>query len=84
MVKLTKKDNNYIYYWDGKNIKKQRKLKGMTQKELAKKCNYIENFIGNLENNTFKTCSLNTLYHISKVLGVHIKVLFEDLEEDKK
>ena len=84
MVKLTKKDNNYIYYWDGKNIKKQRKLKGMTQKELAKKCNYSENFIGDLENNTFKTCSLNTLYHISKVLGVHIKVLFEDLEEDKK
>ena len=84
MVKHTKKDNNFIYYWDGKNIKKQRKLKGMTQKELAKKCNYSENFIGNLENNTFKTCSLNTLYHISKVLGVHIKVLFEDLEEDKK
>lgn len=84
MVKLTKKDNNYIYYWVGKNIKKQRKLKGMTQKELAEKCNYSENFIGDLENNTFKTCSLNTLYHISKVLGVHIKVLFEDLEEDKK
>lgn len=84
MVKLTKEDNNYIYYWVGKNIKKQRKLKGMTQKELAEKCNYIENFIGNLENNTFKTCSLNTLYHISKVLDVHIKVLFEDLEEDKK
>ena len=55
----------------------------MTQKELAEKCNYSENFIGDLENNTFKTCSLNTLYHISKVLGVHIKVLFEDLEEDK-
>ena len=54
-----------------------------SQKELAEKCNYSENFIGDLENNTFKTCSLNTLYHISKVLGVHIKVLFEDLEEDK-
>lgn len=83
MKQLTKEDNNYIYYWVGKNIKKQRKLKGMTQKELAEKCNYSENFIGDLENNTFKTCSLNTLYHISKVLGVHIKVLFEDLEEDK-
>lgn len=84
MKQLTKEDNNYIYYWVGKNIKKQRKLKGMTQKELAEKCNYSENFIRDLENNTFKTCSLNTLYHISKVLGVHIKVLFEDLEEDKK
>lgn len=84
MDKLTKEDNNYIYYWVDKNIKKQRKIKGMTQKELAERCNYSENFIGDLENNTFKTCSLNTLYHISKVLGVHIKVLFEDLEEDKK
>lgn len=84
MDKLTKEDNNYIYYWVDKNIKKQRKIKGMTQKELAERCNYSENFIGDLENNTFKTCTLNTLYHISKVLGVHIKVLFEDLEEDKK
>ena len=82
MVKLTKKDNNYIYYWVGKNIKKQRKLKGLTQKELAEKCNYSENFIGDLENNTFKTCSLNILYHISKVLGIHIKVLFDDLENE--
>lgn len=82
MKQLTKEDNNYIYYWVGKNIKKQGKLKGLTQKELAEKCNYSENFIGDLENNTFKTCSLNTLYHISKVLGVHIKVLFDDLENE--
>ena len=83
MVKLTKEDNNHIYYWVGKNIKKQRKIKGLTQKELAERCNYSENFIGDLENNTFKTCSLNTLYHISKVLGVHIKTFFEDLDGDK-
>ena len=42
MVKHTKKDNNFIYYWVGKNIKKQRKIKGTTQKELIEKCNYIE------------------------------------------
>ena len=58
MNKLTKEDNNYIYYWVGKNIKKQRKLKGMTQKELAEKCNYSENFIGYLENNTLKLVHL--------------------------
>ena len=58
MNKLTKEDNNYIYYWVGKNIKKQRKLKGMTQKELAEKCNYSENFIGDLENNTLKLVHL--------------------------
>lgn len=83
-MKIAKEDNNYIYYWVGKNIKKQRKIKGLTQKALAEKCSFSENFIGDLENNTFKTCSLNTLYHISKVLGVHIKVLFEDLDEENK
>ncbi len=80
MPKIDKDDNNYIYYWVGKNIRKYRKLKGWTQAKLAEKCSYTENFIGDLENETFKTCSLNTLYHISKVLGVHIRQLFDDLD----
>lgn len=81
-MKIDKNDNNYIYYWVGKNIKKQRKLRGWTQRQLAEKCSLTENYIGDLENETFKTCSLNTLYHISKILGVHIKILFDDLEEN--
>ena len=84
MSKVSKDDNNYIYYWVGKNIRKYRKLKGWTQRELARRCNYSENFIGDIENETFKTFSLNTLYHISKILGVHIKLLFEDLDDDTK
>ena len=84
MAKISKDDNNYIYYWVGKNIRKYRKLKGWTQRELAEKCSYSENFIGDIENETFKTFSLDTLYHISKVLGVHIKELFEDLDDDNK
>ena len=77
----SKDDNNYVYYWVGKNIRKQRKLKGWTQRQLAEKCSFSENFIGDLENETFKTCSLNTLYHISKVLDVTLKVFFEELDE---
>lgn len=77
----SKDDNNYVYYWVGKNIRKQRKIKGWTQRELAEKCSFSENFIGDLENETFKTCSLNTLYHISKVLEVPLKVFFEELDE---
>lgn len=84
MVKISKEDNNYIYYWVGKNIRKYRKLNGWTQKQLAEKCCFSENFICDIENETFKTFSLNTLYHISKVLGIHIKLLFEDLDDDKK
>ena len=83
MAKISKDDNNYIYYWVGKNIRKYRKLRGWTQRELARRCNYSENFIGDIENETFKTFSLNTLYHISKILNVHIKLLFEDLEDKK-
>lgn len=83
MKTIIKDDNNYIYYWVGKNVRKYRKLKGWTQKELAEKCSYSENFIGDIENNTFKTFSLNTLYHISKILDVHIKLLFEDLNEEQ-
>lgn len=82
MIKIPKEDNNYVYYWVGKNIKKYRKQKGLTQKVLAEKCNYSENFIGDMENNTFKTCSLNTLYHISRVLEIHMKDLFDDIEEE--
>lgn len=77
----SKDDNNYVYYWVGKNIRKQRKIKGWTQRQLAEKCSFSENFIGDLENETFKTCSLNTLYHISKVLEVPLKVFFEELDE---
>ena len=84
MAKIDKNDNNYIYYWVGKNIIKYRKQNGWTLKELDKRCCYSENFIGDIENETFKTFSLNTLYHISKVLGVHIKLLFEDLDEEQK
>ena len=79
MATISKNDNNYIYYWVGKNVRKYRKLKGLTQRQLAEKCCYSENFIGDIENNTFKTFSLNTLYHISKVLEIHIKLLFDDL-----
>lgn len=53
MFMIDKSDDNYIYIWVGKNIKKQRKLKGWSQSQLAKKCNYTDTFISNIENNTF-------------------------------
>lgn len=79
---IDKDDNNYIYYWVGKNIRKYRKLKGWSQNKLATECNYTPTFIANIENNAFQTFSLNTLYHISKVLEVHIRDLFSDLDDE--
>ncbi len=82
-MKITdKKDPNYVYYWVGKNIRKYRRAKGWSQSKLANECNYTTSFIANLENNAFQTLSLNTLYHISMVLEVHIKDLFDDVEEE--
>ena len=80
-IKIDKENNDYIYYWVGKNIAKQRKLKGWTQRALAEKCNFTTTFISNIENNSEQTFSMNTFYYIAKVLGVHPKVLLEDLED---
>lgn len=82
MTTIDKSDNNYVYYLVGKNIRKYRKLKGLKQRELAEKCSLSEGFISDIESNTFRTISLNTLYHISKVLGVHIMYLFQDLDDN--
>lgn len=82
-IKQNIKDNNYIYYWVGKNIAKQRKNLGWTQRELAERCNFTTTFISNIENNSFQTFSLDTLYHISKILNIPIKLLFEELDNDE-
>lgn len=82
MTTIDKSDNNYVYYLVGKNIRKYRKIKGLKQRELADKCSLSEGFISDIESNTFRTISLNTLYHIAKVLDIHIMLLFQDLDED--
>ncbi len=84
MPKLTPDNDDYIYWLVGKNIKKQRKSLNMTQHELADKCCFNDTFISNIENDSYQTFSLNTLYHIAKVMGVDIKVFFDEIEEDNK
>ncbi len=75
-------DNNIIYTIVGKNIRKYRKQKGLKQAELAELCHLSVGFISDLESNTFRTISLNTLYMIAKKLKIHIKQLFDDLDEE--
>lgn len=82
MTTIDRNDNNYVYYLVGKNIRKYRKLKGLKQRELAEKCSLSEGFISDIESNTFRTISLNTLYLISRVLDIHIMLLFQDLEDE--
>lgn len=71
--------NQYdIYYIVGKNIKKYRKQKGMTQKELAEKLLLSENFVSKLESDTYQTISIDTLKQFADVLDVKIMCFFDE------
>lgn len=70
--------NNNIYNIIGKNIKKYRNLKGLTQRELAEALLLSDSFIAKLESVTHQTISIDTLEQISKVLEVPISKFFEE------
>ena len=74
-----------IYYLVGQNIKKQRKLKGLTQLELSKRSYYSYEFIRKIESRSAcrNTFSLDTVDKIAKVLDINVQVLFEPLNESK-
>lgn len=72
------KENYQIYYIVGKNVKKYRQEKKITQQELAKKCGYSNSYIKKIEGKgSPKNFSLLTIYNISKALDIDIKCLFE-------
>ena len=75
------KDENYIYYLVGQNLKKQRKLKHLTIIKFAQLCNYSEGFIMNIESPNYRqTFSLGTLWRFANVLEIDIRLFFEPLE----
>ena len=78
-----KNDENYIYYLVAKNLKKQRKLKGLTQSKFAELCNYSDGFIMNIESEKYhQTFSLGTLWKFAQVLNIDIRDLFKPLDKD--
>lgn len=82
MKKYDRTDENYVYYFVGKNIRKYRKEKGWTQEQLASKSKYSKQFISNMENETYQTFSLGTLWRIAQVLEVDAyKLLLEEEAE---
>lgn len=66
-----------IYKVIGKNIKKYRKLKGITQRKLAEELLLSENFIAKLESDTYQTISIDTLNTIANYLEVDIAKFFD-------
>ncbi len=85
-MKFDNKDENYIYEVIGRNVKKYRKKKGLTQMQLAYKINYSLSFIAGLESKKHQTFSLGALYRISLILGIDMyKLCIDDtLLQEKK
>lgn len=84
-MQFNRNDENYVYTLIGKNVRKYRKLRGMTQAELANKANYSKQFISNIENNVHQTFSLGTVWRLSLVLNVEFyKLCMEENKETSK
>ena len=80
---MKKKIEKDIYYLVGQNIKKQRKLKGLTQKKLSDMTFYSYEFIRKIESRSAcrNTFSLDTTDKIARALNIDISLLFEPLED---
>lgn len=79
---FNRNDENYVYQLVSENIKKQRKLKCLTQEQLAEKMSYSTQFISNIESKNHQTFSLGTLWRLALVLDIDIALLFK--EDTKK
>ena len=80
-MKINKDDNKYIYVIVGRNIKRIRKQKNLTQVQLADLIQYNEGTIANIENNSYQTFSSEFVYILSKKLNVPITEFFKDIDE---
>ena len=80
IMRFKRDDENYVYSFVGKNIKKYRKMKGLTQDALAELVNYSPSFIANIESSTHQTFSLGALWRIATALGVSLHELCYDHE----
>ena len=79
MGRTEKEDSKYIYVIVGKNLRRIRKSKGLTQLMLADLVGYSEGTIANIENNSFQTFSLEFIYIVAKKLNVSIEEFFKGL-----
>lgn len=66
----------------GNNIKKLRNQKGLTQKELAEKCNLSRSYLADLERDRYNP-SLESLKLIANSLGVSLSFLLEGNSEEE-
>ena len=78
---MTNSKQHDIYNVIGKNIKKYRKLKGITQRELAESLLLSDSFIAKLESVTKQNLSIDTLELIANKLDTPITSFFDENEQ---
>ena len=83
MAKPNRDSEIYIYELVSKNIKKYRKMRGLTQSQLADLVPYSYATIISIEGNYRNNFSLAVVGSIAKALNIKMYLLFMDEEETK-
>ena len=78
MSKPNRENEIYIYELVSKNIKKYRKMRGLTQSELADLVPYSYATIISIEGNYRNNFSLAVISSIAKALNIKMYLLFMD------
>ncbi len=81
-MKPDRKNEEYIYKIVSKNIKKYRKLKGLTQEGLADLIPYSYSTVISIEGNYRNNFSLAVVNSIANALDIKVYLLF--IDEDEK
>lgn len=75
---------NIDYYLVGQKIKNKRKQCGLTQEQLAEKCDISVSYIAHIERGT-KSLSLETAVKVSNVLDVSLDYLIlDEIDSDNR
>ena len=83
IMEIKKDDNKYIYVIVGKNIKRIRKEKGLTQVQLADLVGYNDGTIANIENSSYQTFSLEFIYVIMiRTLSIRVFLFIKKWQYD--
>lgn len=77
---MDRDQNDYLYTIVRTNIKKYRKIRGLTMQQLADKCDFSHGFIRDLESlKITKRPRLDSLGRIANALNIDIRQLFDEI-----
>ena len=82
-MKISKNRDDYCFYIARMNILKYRRQLGITAQEVADRSELSHQFIRSLEAlKVVKRPRLDSLDRIAKALGIELKQLFDDIDDE--